>query len=59
MELLPKEVTDSLTQRLGAGAGGSFVLYTFFFKARINSTAIFLVILWPLIFTKNHCVYVK
>lgn len=43
MGLLPKAVTDSLTQQLEerGGGGDSFVFYTFFFKAGTNPTAIF------------------
>lgn len=42
--LLPKEVTDSLTQQLEEreGGGGLFCLLQIFFKAGVNPMAIFL-----------------
>lgn len=58
--LLPKEVTDSLTQQLEERGGwGTILSFTNFFLKQGLIPRPFFVVLWPLIFTKNHCVYMK
>lgn len=57
--LLPKEVTDSLTQQLEerGGVGNYFVFYKFFFKARINPTAIFCGTLASNLYQESLCLH--
>lgn len=57
--LLPKEVTNSLTQQLEerGGVGNYFVFYKFFFKARINPTAIFCGTLASNLYQESLCLH--
>lgn len=57
--LLPKEVTDSLTQQLEERGGGGelFCLLQIFFKARINPTAIFCGTLASNLYQESLCLH--
>lgn len=57
--LLPKAMTISLTQQLEERGVGAIVSFTSFFLKQGLIPRPFFVVRWSLIFTKNHCVYMK